>query len=160
VSESTKPEQDATVQALLRFDPEAVSEVTDFRDELTLEIPAPKLRTAAEYLKGEADLKFEFLSDISVVDRHPIEPRFELNYHMVSFLKGRALRVRVRIPGGARPTVDTVTPVWPTANWHEREVFDLFGIYFAGHPDLSRILMPDDWEGFPLRRDYPTEGYR
>ena len=158
-SAEPKAEQDPIVAALRLLDPDAISEVTDFRGQLTLEVPSAKLARTAEYCRGESGLQFDFLSDISVVDRYPIEPRFEVNYHLVSLSARRALRLRVRIPG-TDPSVDTVTPVWPTANWHEREIFDLFGIRFAGHPDLRRILMPDDWEGYPLRRDYPTEGFR
>src|SRR5579864_1226259 len=85
-------------------------------------------------------------------DRFPIEPRFELNYHLLSMSRRDALRLRVRLPGDD-PVIESVVPVWPTANWHEREIFDLFGMRFEGHPDLRRMLMPDDWEGYPLRKD-------
>jgi len=93
------------------------------------------------------------------VDRYPAEPRFELSYHLVSIPKREKVRLRVRL-GGNDAVVDSLVPVWPGANWLEREIFDLFGIRFTGHPDLRRILLPDDWEGYPLRRDYPVEGYR
>jgi NADH-quinone oxidoreductase subunit C len=93
------------------------------------------------------------------VDRFPAEPRFELNYHLVSITRRERVRLKVRMEG-ASPVVETVSNVWPTANWHEREIFDLFGVRFEGHPDLRRILMPEDWEGHPLRKDYPVEGYR
>jgi NADH-quinone oxidoreductase subunit C len=95
-----------------------------------------------------------------VLDRFPIEPRFEVNYHLLTIPNKQVLRLRVRLSGTEHPVMDTVTPVWPTANWHEREIFDLFGIRFEGHPDLRRILLPEDWEGYPLRRDYPVEGFR
>jgi NADH-quinone oxidoreductase subunit C len=104
-------------------------------------------------------LQFDFLSDISAVDRFPIEPRFEVNYHLLSIPLHQRVRLRVWV-SGEDTVVSTVIPVWPTANWHEREIFDLFGIRFEGHPDLHRILMPDDWEGHPLRKDYPVEGFR
>jgi NADH-quinone oxidoreductase subunit C len=82
-----------------------------------------------------------------------------LNYHLVSISRREKVRLRVWL-GGDDPVVDSLVPVWPGANWLEREIFDLFGIRFLGHPDLRRILLPDDWEGYPLRRDYPVEGYR
>jgi NADH-quinone oxidoreductase subunit C len=93
------------------------------------------------------------------VDKFPLEPRFELNYHLLSLEYRKRIRLKVRIPGDD-PQVQSVTPIWPAANWHEREAFDLMGVRFEGHPDLTRILMPDDWEGYPLRKDYPVEGYR
>jgi NADH-quinone oxidoreductase subunit C len=93
------------------------------------------------------------------VDRFPAEPRFEVNYHLVSIPNKAKIRLRTRL-SGADPVVDSVTPVWPGAGWLEREIFDLMGIRFSGHTDLRRILLPDDWEGYPLRRDYPTEGFR
>jgi NADH-quinone oxidoreductase subunit C len=93
------------------------------------------------------------------LDRHPLEPRFEVIYHLVSIPRRDRLRLKVRLSSDD-PVVDSVVPVWPGANWLEREVFDLFGIRFNEHPDLRRILMPEDWEGYPLRKDYPVEGYR
>jgi NADH-quinone oxidoreductase subunit C len=159
----TEPEDLATNPVLLKlqaWDPAAVAGAVSFRGELTLVLAPEQLRQAAESLQGEPGLQFDFLSDISVVDRFPMEPRFELNYHLVSIPNRHALRLRVKLPSGRDPEIESVTPVWPTANWHEREIFDLFGIRFLGHPDLRRILMPDDWEGHPLRKDYPVEGFR
>ena len=104
-------------------------------------------------------LQFNLLTDATCVDRYPVGPRFELNYHLVSIPRRDKVRLQVRVSGDD-PVVDSLVPVWPGANWLEREIFDLFGIRFSGHPDLRRILLPDDWEGYPLRRDYPVEGFR
>lgn len=120
-------------------------------------VPRELLRATAEFCR--ASLKFDYLSDATSVDRFPVEPRFELNYHLVSISNKTKLRLRTRV-GGADPVVDSLVPVWPGAGWLEREIFDLMGIRFDGHPDLRRILLPDDWEGYPLRRDFPTEGFR
>ncbi len=146
------------MQALRNWDPQVVAEVIDFRGETTVVVPRQHLVRVSEYLAGQPGLLFSFLSDLTAVDRFPLEPRFELNYQLLSLDRKERLRLRVRLPG-AEPVVASVSPVWPTANWHERETFDLFGIRFEGHPDLTRILMPDDWEGYPLRKDYPVEGY-
>lgn len=139
--------------------PQAIAEVIEFKGETTIVVPAADLLRITEYLANESALLFSFLSDITVVDRFPLEPRFEVNYHLLSLEKQARLRLKVRLPG-RDPAVHSVTSVWPTANWHERENFDLFGIRFEGHPDLRRILMPDEWEGYPLRRDYPVTGFR
>jgi NADH-quinone oxidoreductase subunit C len=160
VTDNPDIEHHPIVLKVREWDPEAVSEVSAFRGELTLLVTAERLRRIAEYLRDEPGLEFDFLSDVSVVDRFPIEPRFQLNYHLLSIVNRQVLRVRVRLSDSADPVIDTMTPVWPTANWHEREIFDLFGVRFEGHPDLRRILLPDDWEGYPLRRDYPVEGFR
>lgn len=152
-------EEHPIVQNLRAWDDRAVAEASQFRGELTIVLPREQLQRAAEYLRAEAGLHFDLLSDISAVDRFPIEPRFELNYHLVSISLRQTVRLRVWI-SGQDPVLPTVIPVWPTANWHEREIYDLFGIRFEGHPDLHRILMPDDWEGYPLRKDYPVEGFR
>jgi NADH-quinone oxidoreductase subunit C len=157
--ESQEIDKNPVVQKLREWDAQAVAEVIAFRGETTVVVPWEHLRRAAEYLSTEPSLRFSFLADITTVDRFPIEPRFEVNYHLVSLDRRDRLRLKVRVSGDD-PVVPSVISVWPTANWHERENFDLFGIRFAGHPDLRRILMPDDWEGYPLRKDYPVEGYR
>jgi NADH-quinone oxidoreductase subunit C len=96
---------------------------------------------------------------VTAVDRYPAEPRFELVYHLHSLERKERVRLKCQVSGEA-PAIDSVTSVWRGANWYEREVFDLFGIQFVGHPDLRRIMMPDDWEGHPLRKDYPITGSR
>ncbi|MGH9690984.1 MAG: NADH-quinone oxidoreductase subunit C [Candidatus Acidiferrales bacterium] len=149
----------SSVRKLRAWDSQAIAEVIESRGETTIVIPREHLRRAAEYLAAEPSLHFSFLSDIAAVDRFPMEPRFEVNYQLLSLDLVARLRLKVRLPGND-PVVASVTSVWPTANWHERENFDLFGIRFEGHPDLRRIVMPDEWEGYPLRKDYPTEGYR
>lgn len=152
-------DQNSIVQRLRAADEKVIAVASEFRGELTLVLPPEQLLRAAQLLQAEPGLQFDFLSDISAVDRFPIEPRFEMNYHLLSIPLRQTLRLRVWLPG-KEPVISTVIPVWPTANWHEREIFDLFGIRFEGHPDLHRILMPDDWEGYPLRKDYPVEGFR
>ena len=137
----------------------AVEDVIEFRGEITIIVPHELLRGAAERCRQDSALQFDLLSDIACVDRFPLEPRFELNYELTSIPRRDKVRLRVRISGDD-PLIDSVTPVWPGANWMEREVFDLFGVRFAGHPDLRRILLPNDWEGYPLRKDFPTEGFR
>ena len=157
--EMQDPEQSPVVRKLREWDLQAIAEAQLFRGELTLVLPREHLRRAGEFLRSDPELQFTFLSDVSGVDRFPVEPRFEINYHLVSMSSRERLRLKVRV-SGSDPVVESVTSVWPTANWHEREVFDLFGVRFEGHPDLRRILMPEDWEGHPLRKDYPVEGYR
>jgi len=153
-------ENNPILQRLRAADPEAVSQILTFRGEITVVVPAGHLRRVAELLQAEPGLEFSFLSDISAVDRFPLEPRFELNYQLLSIPLRQILCLRVTVPGGQNPQVETVTPVWPAADWLEREIFDLFGVRFLGHPDLRRIMMPDNWEGHPLRKDYPVEGFR
>jgi NADH-quinone oxidoreductase subunit C len=94
---------------------------------------------------------------LTAVEWHPAEPRFEVVYHLHSVENNERLRLKCRLAGNAAE-IDSVTSVWRSANWHEREVFDLFGIVFRGHPDLRRIMLPEDWEGHPLRKDYPVYG--
>jgi NADH-quinone oxidoreductase subunit C len=156
---SQATDENPVVQKLKDWDAQAVAEVISFRGETTVVVPRDQLRRAAEFLATEPSLRFSFLSDIATVDRFPIEPRFEVNYHLLSLDRRERLRLKVKLAGNDA-VVPSVTQVWPTANWHERENYDLFGIRFEGHPDLRRILMPDDWEGHPLRKDYPVEGFR
>ena len=126
---------------------------------MTIRIRANHLRSVCEFLRDAPELSFKYLSDITAVDCYPNEPRFEVVYHLHSLETFRRLRLKVRIPGD-NPKVETVVTLWPGANAFEREIFDLFGIRFEGHPYLRRILLPEDWEGHPLRKDYPTEGFR
>jgi len=138
---------------------EAVEDAREFRAEITIYVRPDRLIQVCEFLRDEPGLTFKYLSDITAVDHYPNEPRFEVVYHLLSLQNAERLRLKVRA-GGENPSVDSLVLVFPSANAFEREVFDLFGIQFAGHPYLRRILMPEDWEGYPLRKDYPTEGYR
>jgi NADH-quinone oxidoreductase subunit C len=123
--------------------------------ELTVEIAPERIVEACLFLKN--DRQFERLSTVTAVDRYPSQPRFEVVYHLQSIAHNQRLRLKCRL-SGERPEIDSVTAVWRSANWFEREVFDLFGVTFRNHPDLRRILMPEDWEGHPLRKDYPVTG--
>jgi len=147
------------VRKLQERNPHWVAETRSYRGELTVVIPREHLRAVAEFLCRDEHLNFNFLSDLTGVDCFPAEPRFEVNYHLTALARLERLRLKVRLASG-NPAVESVVAVWPTANWHEREVFDMFGVRFDGHPDLRRILMPENWEGHPLRKDYPVEGYR
>ena len=147
----------AVAAAVEAFDADAVVAGKFDRGELTLEIAPAKIVSVSGFLKY--DQKFVRLSSVTAVDRYPSEPRFEVVYHLHSI--ERNLRVRVKaMVSGENPEIESVTGVWRGANWYERETFDLFGIRFLNHPDLRRILMPDDWEGHPLRKDYPVTGQR
>ena len=126
------------------------------RGELTLTVAKESVVTACEAVKAAG---YRFFEDLTAVDWYPQEPRFQLSYHILSHGMKERVRLAVRLDS-AGLTVHSITPVWPAANFYEREVFDLFGIHFAGHPRLTRIMMPENWEGHPLRKDYPVEGYR
>jgi len=152
-------ESNLALKKLREFAPEAVEGAREFRTEVTIHIRPDRLISVCEFLRDEPRLAFKYLSDITAVDHYPNEPRFEVVYHLLSIQNAERLRLKVRA-GGENPRVDSLVPVYPCANAFEREVFDLFGIQFTGHPYLRRILMPEDWEGYPLRKDYPTEGYR
>ena len=126
-------------------------------DELTIEVAAGSITEALRRLKS--DLKFERLTSVTGVDRFPQEPRFEVVYHLQSIERKQRLRIKARI-SGANPQIETVCGVYRGADWYERETFDLFGIRFLNHPNMTRIVMPEDWEGHPLRKDYPVTGTR
>jgi NADH-quinone oxidoreductase subunit C len=147
---SSDRETNLTLTKLREFAPEAVEDAREFRGEVTIYIQPDSLITVCEFLRDEPGLTFKYLSDITAVDLYPNEPRFEV---------AARLRLKART-SGENPLVVSLVPVYPCADAFEREVFDLFGIQFAGHPYLRRILLPEDWEGHPLRKDYPTEGYR
>ena len=129
------------------------------RDEMTIYVDRSSIRDACVLLRDDPGCPFNFLSDVTCVDWYPQEPRFEVVYHLLSIPKKERVRLKVRLNSGS-PAVESVTPLWPAANFFEREVYDLFGVRFNGHPYLRRLLMPEDWEGHPLRKDYPVEGYR
>jgi NADH-quinone oxidoreductase subunit C len=144
---------------LLEWNPKAVESVKFDRDEMTILVDRAQIREACALLRDHPEFPFNFLSDVTCVDWHPSAPRFEVVYHLLSIPQKERVRLKVRLDDSS-PVVESITPVWPAANYFEREIFDLFGIRFSGHPYLRRILMPEDWEGFPLRKDYPVEGYR
>ena len=147
------------IAKLLAWNASAVEGAKFDREEMTIYIERSWLREACVLLRDDQDCPFDFLSDVTCVDWLPSEPRFEVVYQLLSIPKKERVRLKVRLEGSS-PAIDTVTSVWPAANYFEREVFDLFGIRFIGHPYLRRLLMPEDWEGHPLRKDYPVEGYR
>jgi NADH-quinone oxidoreductase subunit C len=126
------------------------------RGELTLTVPREDIIAAAAAVQQAG---YNFLEDVTCVDWYPADPRFQVTCHIVS----HSLKLRLRLiafVSQSDPTIDSITGVWPSANFYEREVFDLFGVRFNGHPNLIRIMLPDEWEGHPLRKDYPVEGYR
>ena len=136
-----------------------VTEVLEAFGEVTLVVPRVAIAEVCAHLKTAPGFEFDMLSDVSGVDRGPEEePRFEVNYQLFSTKRFHRLRLKVLV-NQEDTHVPTVTTVWRTANWHERETFDMFGIIFDGHPDLRRILLPDDWQGHALRKDFPLRGY-
>ena len=134
---------------------EKLSQRTEFRGETSFMISSADLREVANVCR--TDLSFDYLLDITSIDNFGEEPRFELIYHLYSMRHGVHLRLKLKVPEEIGP-VDTVSDIWPTANWHEREAYDMMGIKFTGHPDLRRILMWDGYPFFPLRKDFPLQG--
>jgi NADH-quinone oxidoreductase subunit C len=144
--------ENAAVKALAELATDAKFD----RKELTITVAQESIVAAAAAVQAAG---YNFFEDLTAVDWYPQEPRFQLSYHIVSHSLKERIRLAVRLDS-ANLTIDSITSVWPSANFYEREVFDLFGIHFAGHPRLTRIMMPENWEGHPLRKDYPVEGYR
>jgi NADH-quinone oxidoreductase subunit C len=134
---------------------------TMYRGETTVLLAPENLVAACEALRDAQELRYNLLEDVTAVDWSEREPRFDLVYQLVSTETGASLRLKIQVGGeeDPEPEAPTVSDVWLTANWYEREVYDLFGIRFSGHPDLRRILMPADWVGYPLRKDYPLTGF-
>lgn len=126
------------------------------RAELTITVARENIIAACEAVKQAG---YNFLEDVTAVDWYPSEPRFQITYHILSHSLKARVRLVVRLNEGDA-VIDSIVGVWPSANFYEREVFDLFGVRFSGHPNLRRIMMPEDWQGHPLRKDYPVEGYR
>ena len=147
----------ALVSVLQQAVPSASFEIVPSVDlQATFYVSRDHVPAVARVLRDSVDLKFSFLAELTATDYWPREPRFEVVYILVSIVNRLRLRVKVRLPGHD-PHVATVSDVWPAANWLEREVWDLFGIAFDGHPDPRRLLMPEDWDGYPLRKDYPVQ---
>ena len=147
----------ALVAVLQTAVPEATVDVVPSVDlQTTIYVSRDHVAAVARVLRDSADLSFSLLSELTAADYWPREPRFEVVYVLVSLEHTLRLRMKVRLSGDAAH-VATVTGVWPAANWLEREVWDLFGIRFDGHPDPRRLLMPEDWEGSPLRKDSPVQ---
>lgn len=145
------------VAALLNWNTAAVQSAKWDRDELSIYVARENIREACAQLKAQGLI--DYLSDLTCADYYPREPRFEMAYHLLSISRKERVRLKVRLSGDDA-VLESITPVWPAANFFEREVFDLFGVRFLGHPYLRRIMLPEDWEGHPLRKDYPVEGYR
>ena len=155
LSEDIKSHPDAA--ALLAANADYVADGKIDRGETTLIVPAEHIVAAGQILKGKQE--YVRLSTVTGVDWYPAEPRFEVVYHLHSLSRNVRLRVKCKLPG-ENPEIDSLTGVWRSANWYERETFDLFGIKFRNHPDLTRIMLPEEWEGHPLRKDYPVTGTR
>jgi NADH-quinone oxidoreductase subunit C len=149
------PEHPA-IKAILAASPEILTDAHYDNGELTLTIAPEAIVAAAKTVLAAGYNAFQ---DMTAVDWFPSAPRFQLSYHILSHALKELIRLRVLLDE-ANPAVESITSVWPGANYYEREVFDLFGIRFEGHPNLRRIMMPEEWEGYPLRKDYPVEGYR
>lgn len=143
--------------SLLAWNAKAIQSAKFDRDELSIYVARENIRDACSHLKSQG--LTDYMSDVTCADYYPREPRFELAYHLLSITKKERVRLKVQISGDD-PVLESITSVWPSANFFEREIFDLFGIRFLGHPYLRRIMLPEDWEGHPLRKDYPVEGFR
>jgi NADH-quinone oxidoreductase subunit C len=144
------------VRAVLAWNEAALTDAKFDFGELTLTIAPEQIRAACRTLR---DAGYNFFDDMTAVDWFPASPRFQLSYHLLSHAMKERIRLRVMLQD-ADPAVESITQIWSGANYYEREVFDLFGIRFEEHPNLRRIMMPDEWNGHPLRKDYPVEGYR
>ena len=144
--------ENAAVQALADLATDARFD----RNEMTITVARENIVAACQAVQQAG---YEFLEDVTAVDWYPSEPRFQITYHILSMAMKQRVRLIVRLDSDSAAT-DSITPVWPSANFYEREVFDLFGVHFGNHPNLKRIMMPEDWQGHPLRKDYPVEGYR
>jgi NADH-quinone oxidoreductase subunit C len=138
---------------------DSIEEVIEARGEVTVVVKRAGLLPVMKFLRQEPSLQFNFLSDVSGVDLGEFaEPRFAVAYHLYSLSHNHRLRIKVFLPED-EAWVPTVSEVWHAADWMEREIYDMFGVDFTNHPDLRRILMPADYEGYPLRKDFPTKGY-
>ena len=139
--------------------PEEVLEVVEFRGDTTIVVKPGRIKDLCRTLKDDPGLSFRYLSMIAGLDFLPQSPRFGLVYNLYSHKNHDRITLKTLLTSDTNPEIDSVTALWSTANWHEREVYDMMGIRFQGHPDLRRILMPGDWVGHPQRKDYPLRGH-
>ena len=158
---AANPLAEASIALLKERLGESALTVTVHRGETTALLASDALVEACQALRDAEHLRYDLLEDMTAVDWPEREPRFDLVYQLVSTVTGASLRLKIQVGGedDPEPEAPTVSDVWVTADWYEREVYDLFGVRFGGHPDLRRILMPDDWVGYPLRKDYPLTGF-
>jgi NADH-quinone oxidoreductase subunit C len=138
--------------------PDEVVEVVEFRGDTTIEVKPDRIVDICTALKDGHDTGFKYLSMIAGMDYSPASPRFGVVYNLYSHKHHDRITLKARLADDQSPAIDSVAKVWSTANWHEREIYDMMGIRFNGHPDLRRILMPADWVGHPQRKDYPLKG--
>lgn len=134
--------------------PEAITSIGERNGDVVVNVVREEIVRVAQFLRDDAKCQYVFLENLCGVDYLGREPRFEVVYHLLSFANRHRICLKVGVPEDT-PNVPTLTGLWPTANWQEREAYDMFGIVFLGHPSLERILLPDDWEGHPLRKDVP-----
>ncbi len=142
---------------LTSLGPNVVTATQEYRGEFTVTVDPKTIVSVCTLLRDDPELAFDMLIDLTAVDRYRPEARFEVVYHLYS-LKNRRYLVVKTLVDEAHPELSSVTGVWPAANWHERETFDMFGIKFSGHPDLRRLYMPEEFEYYPLRKDFPLMG--
>lgn len=152
---TTQPELIQKLKDAFRSD---IVEVSEFRGDVTVLIDRNAVVRVLGFLKSDPDFRMNYLVDVLGVDYLPRTPRFEVVYHLYSVQKKHRIRVKACV--GENETVPSATALWASADWAEREAYDMFGIVFEGHPGLKRIYLAEDWEGFPLRKDYPLRGYK
>ncbi|MFA3781532.1 NADH-quinone oxidoreductase subunit C [Melioribacteraceae bacterium 4301-Me] len=136
---------------------DALEEVTDFREDLSVTISPEKILEFCKFIKNDNDLSFEMCKDVTAIDWATRKNRFTVVYHVYSFKNNFNLRIKANLKDDP-PAIDSVTPVWKSANWYERETYDMYGINFINHPDLRRMYMPEGFEYYPLRKDFPVMG--
>lgn len=138
--------------------PSEVVEVTEFRGDTTVVVKPGRIREIGRFLRDDPKVSFKYLSVVAGIDYFPQSPRFAVVYNLYSHKNHNRLTLKAYLESDTAPAIDSVASIWATADWHEREAYDLLGINFRGHPGLKRILLPQDWKGHPLRKEYPQRG--
>ncbi len=145
---------------LAQFSEDLIPDSLLFRDQMTVTVGRAAIVRVCRFLRDDPELAFDFLSFVAGVDRYPKKPRFELVYQLYSIRHNHRFRLKALVDdtGKETPRIDSVFEVWPTADWHERETAEMFGLRFNNHPDPRKLLLPDNWNAYPLRKDFPLEG--